>query len=81
MKINISFCISALLLGVFVYTAYKNKECRNYEYKANNLILSRAINLTSQCPVISFQCVNSAILFKLEQTELLNADLKEMGCK
>lgn len=81
MKLNIPLYLCMIVVGLYGYGSFKEKKCRKFQDEAGNMILGKTINLIHMCPVDSAKCVNSAVLYKLEQMELINTDLKDLGCR
>lgn len=81
MRVNILPILFFLALCIFIYTRNKENNCTKFNQESKSIIENKTVNLMQSCGINSGICVNSALLFKEEQIELLEHDLKELGCK
>lgn len=71
----------AVTLSVCFYVNFHEGQCRQFKSRIQKRIQELTVNVIHECPVISFTCVNNGLLYKEEQLELMNTELKELGCK
>lgn len=81
MRVNILPILFFLALCVFIYVRNKENNCTKISQQSKSIIENKTVNLMQSCGINSNICVNNALLFKEEQIELLEHDLKELGCK
>lgn len=79
-KINWVFYFCMFMFGLAAIKSYEQVECNNFRTRKEALIAQGAVNLAQSCGVTSYACVNNALLYKLEYTEYLNTELKDLGC-
>jgi hypothetical protein len=77
---RILFYLSLVSLGVFLHFNFKERTCKTEKKRVESLILQKTINIIHMCPINSARCVNNAVLFRLENLELMNAELRDLGC-
>lgn len=69
-------------LAVFIYSSNLDRECKKARNRLESVALAKTINIMSYyCSYLDYKCVNSALLYKEEMLELVNTELKDLGCR
>ncbi len=68
-------------LAVFIYHANLDIECKKAKNRLESVALEKTINIMQTCNIVSYKCVNNALLYKEEMSELINAELRDLGCR